>query len=218
MPLDLISLVNWLKLNDKEINEFFSECLKNNVSIKDRPCKRFINDLKDIDIQFVFKAYNSTSKSKVEEIRSSVKADYISKIFSLKYIDWYMVRPLGKNGTDPYRILFPLYLPNTEVFDQVKQYLIDFREPCFDFDYISLTDMTDGKETVLFLGSMNESEPKCLSDFEHKWNWSVYREDFKEIYFAKCERCGIEKEALIGDIRDYKWNENHGWRYLKNDE
>jgi hypothetical protein len=31
MPLDLISLTEWLKLNERELNDFCSSCLTNNI-------------------------------------------------------------------------------------------------------------------------------------------------------------------------------------------
>jgi hypothetical protein len=214
MPLDLISLTEWLKLNERELNDFCSSCFTNNIKTNTTTTKRNITELIEIDREYLAKAYNSKSTAKIEEIRSAVKTDYLSKKFYLKYIDWYIVRPLGKNGNDSFQVFFPLYLPNTEALEQIKNYLIDFRQPCFNFDYISLTDMTDGKETILFLGAMNEAEPCCTNKLGHKWDWMVFREDVKEIYLAKCERCGIEKEAIIGDDRNHMWNKNHGWRYF----
>ncbi len=217
MPLDLISLVQWLKFNERETDEFFSACMNNRIKTSSRVTKRSINELIELDREYLKKAYNAKTTTKIEEIRSGVKVDYVSQKFYLKYIDWYIVKPLGKNGLDSYRVFFPLYLPNTEALEQIKNYLVDFRCPCFPFDYISLTDMTDGKETIIFIGAMNEAEPMCKSPLGHKWEWNVFREDVKEIYLAKCSHCGIEREAVIGDNRNHQWNENHGWRYLSPD-
>ena len=217
MQLDLISLLEWLKFNERETNEFLSASMNNRVKTNSRVTRRNINELIELDREYIKKSYKAKTTTKIEEIRSEIKLDYVSKRFYLKYIDWYIVKPLGKNGSDSYRIFFPLYLPNSDAIEQVKNYLVDLRCPCFQFDYLSLTDMTDGKETVIFLGAMNEAEPQCKSQQGHKWEWNAFHEDVKEIYLAKCCNCGIEREAIIGDNRNHQWNENHGWRYLSPD-
>lgn len=213
MPLDLITLMQWLKFSENDTNVFCTSTLENKIKTESKNTKRNIKELLDLDKEFLEKAYKSHSISKFEEIKSGVKTDYLTRNFFLKYIDWYIVKPIGKGGIDTYRTFFPLYIPNTEALEQVKNYLVDLRCPCFTFDYISLTDMTDGHETIMFLGAMSEAETPCNNLVGHHWEWSVFHEDAKEIYLAKCVNCGLVKESILGDTRNHLWNENHSWRY-----
>ena len=213
MPVDFISLIQWLKLSDREINSFCSACFDNPVKTNTTTIKRSVEELLDIDRAFIKKKYGAVTNLKVEDIRSKIKTEYMSGEFNMNYADWYIIKPLGKRCTDSFRTYFPLYLPKEKALDKLSNYFIDLRKPCFTFDYVSITDMTNGKENILFVGAMNDAEIKCKNLCGHDWEWDVFREDGHEVYFAKCRHCNLEKEAIIGDDCDHMWNENHGWRY-----
>lgn len=215
MPVDFISLIQWLKLNDREINSFCSACFDNPVKTNTTTIKRGMDDLVELDRNFIKKNYGATTTNRIEEIRAKVKTDYMIGDFNFKHKDWYIMKPLGKHCADSFRTYFPLYLPNSHAMDKLSSYIVDLKQPCFTFDYISMTDMTNGKESILFVGAMNDAEIKCTSLTGHNWEWDVFREEGHEVYYAKCKNCGLEKEAIIGDDCDPSWNENHGWRYSK---
>lgn len=213
MPIDFISLVQWLNLNEREISSLCSSCFDNPVKTNTSTIKRSIEELLEIDREFIKKKYGASTTNRVEEIRAKVKTDYMSGEFSMKYAEWYIMKPLGKHCADSFRTYFPLYLPNTHALDKLGNSIVDLRKPCFTFDYLSITDMTNGKESILFVGAMNDAEIKCTNLVGHDWEWDVFREDGREVYFARCKNCGLEKEAVIADDCAPEWNENHGWRY-----
>lgn len=212
---DFNTFVDWIFYNQRELNSFMNSCFENYQKTNSlKTNKRNIDMLNELDFEYIKKDYGKKSENSISDLKSEVKSAYMTKKYSLRFIDWYIIKPISKNGIESSQIFFALYFPCTEAIDEIKRYIIDKTQPCFECDYIIVTDMTNGKESVIFLGGLDEPEPNCTSlTKEHKWDWCIYRDDTKEILFAECKTCGITKSAVIGDDRGYQWNENHGWRY-----
>jgi len=214
MSLSLIKLADWaFGKNDYEANNFFNEIFANKLKFSSDCKKRDIADFNNIDIDFVKKDYKFKSKEMVENLKTEIRTSYLNKKFSLRMNYWYIIKPIGYHGNDSYRDFFALYIPNADVFEDVKNALVNMSKPCFCCDYVQIIDMSDGKTSTIFIGGLNEPEPPCKEGCSHDWYWTVYNKDFLEIYFAECKKCGIKKSKVIGDNRNHLWNENHGWRY-----
>lgn len=214
MAVDLINLSDWIFRNNEEgLDSFFSEVFKNNLKASDKCKIRDVEELNKIDTEYIKREYKYTSMKPIEDLKSDVKTNYINNNFCLKYHNWYIVKPLGLRGCDSYRTFFSVFLPD-KAMDKVKQSFIDYSKPCFSCNYIQLIDMTDGKQSILFIGGLDEPEPSCKCGEDHKWMWDIYRDDCLEVYFAECEKCGIKRKKIIGDDRNYQWNKNQGWRYF----
>lgn len=214
MAVNLINFSEWVFGSNVDASDaFFSTIFKNNLKASNECKIRDINELNMIDHKFIKKSYNLSSRTSIDDLKSKIKLNYVNRTFCHKYIDWYIVKPLGNSGCDTYRTYFAVYLPNTDAIDQVKLNLVDYSKPCFSCDYLQIIDMSDGKESKLFIGGLNQPEPSCRCGEEHEWEWCLYHEDCLEIYFAECKKCGIKKKKTIGDNRSIQWNKNHGWRY-----
>ena len=217
MSVDVIRFSDWVfKDDENEQNRFFNSILVNRLKSDGKLKPRSIDELNNLDCDYIKKNLGKKSENSISELKSEVKTAYLSKRFNLRMIDWFIVKPLNKSGLDDFKTIIPLYLPLSETIGEIKRYLINKSLPCFDYDYLSVTDMTDGSEDIIFIGGLDEPEPPCTGGFDdHEWNWLVYHNDGKEVYEAECTHCKLRRSMVLGDTRAYRWNDNHGWRYFR---
>ena len=213
--MSLLKLNEWLFGTEQNKSNLFFDSVFRDSYLMSEENIRNENDIDKIDTLFLAKNYDATTQKQRDILKADVRTEFLNKKYSSRRIDWFIVKPIGLFGSSTYRSFCAVYVPNTETIKELKLFLCDLTKACFSFNFVSVIDMTDGTEEIVYVGNLRQPEPKCKEGFRHKWDWDCYNEDGVENFTATCIHCGLKKSLVTGDNRNYKWNEAHSWRYHK---
>ena len=179
---------------------------------------------KDFDRKYIKRDMGITSQATIRE----KKAECILSIFQLKpdpaKKGWYVFQPKESYVKSPlfqynHRLSKSYFLPDCSSKEEAFNIIINNVDVSIYQNWVSVIDLCSATEQVFFIGYRDQKEPpcKCSESGEHDWDEEEYTHDMVHYEEGVCLKCGIKKTRVTEDSVGYKWNKNHGWRYLTKD-